>query len=136
MSCWKNISGNCKWAGQNHFVCYVSKSEHVLHLYIFTFFSNSFPLFIASFCRLSRFLFLFTSFNRLRFLLSFASSCCKELTTSHMHSGFRILLISKELYANTMWDNCTNVTDQNEIRVKLFLPTCTCRLILWALTHE
>ena len=35
-----------------------------------------------------------------------------------------------------MWDNCTNVTDQNEIQVKLFLPTCTCRLILWALTHE
>ena len=41
-----------------------------------TFLSNSFPLLTASFCKLSRFLFLFTSFNLSLFLLSLSSSCC------------------------------------------------------------
>ena len=97
-------------SGQNRIILFARLANQRLHVilakYIFTFFSNSFPLFIASFCRLSRFLFLFTSFNLFCFLLSFASSCCKELITSRMHSGLRILLIRKELPINAMWGMC------------------------------
>ena len=54
-----------------------------------TFFSNSFPLFSASFCRLSRFRFLLTSINLFSFLLFLASSNYENMIILIITESFR-----------------------------------------------
>ena len=74
IKCWLILS-SCYTSFELFFLFVTESKIKGFNCTLTTFRSNSFALFSASFWRLSRFLFLFTSFNLLCFRLSFASSC-------------------------------------------------------------
>ena len=123
IKCWLILS-SCYTSFELFFLFLTEFKIEGFNCTLTTFRSNSFPLFSASFCRLSRFLFLFTSFNLLCFRLSFASSCYNGSWYKIVIENIvTILLTIKALklhntFMGVLWKKSVHVFFQNDVPSK------------------